>query len=122
MPQKSRILVIDDDPDILDAIKLTLEDEGYEVNTSSKPITLNKYDLSNLPGLIILDVLLSGSDGREVSRNLKSNPLTKKIPLILISADTAARKNFQGSMADDFISKPFDINDLLEKVKKYLKN
>lgn len=117
---KHKILVIDDDQDILDAIKFTLEEEGYLVETSKDPKTVDDLRKKNAPSLIILDVLLSTDDGRQISRKLKEGDL-KKIPIILISADTAAKKHFSYSKASEFISKPFDIDELTGKIKSLLK-
>ena len=118
---KHKILVIDDDQDILDAIRFTLEDEGYLVETSKNAGMIDDMSENNIPSLIILDVLLEGDDGRQISRKLKGNPVTKNIPVILVSADTAAKKYFSYSKASDFLSKPFDIDELLSKIKNLLK-
>lgn len=114
-----RILVVDDDPDILDAIQFVLEDAGYNVETSLKgeyAESLGKRD--NLPNLLILDVLLSGKDGRTICQKLKNCQRTKNIPILMISAHPNAQKTVKEVGADDFLPKPFDIGVLLEKVDK----
>jgi len=115
-----KILAIDDDTDILDAIKFTLEGEGYEVTTSEKgEYVENIHDKTGgLPDLIILDVLLSGKDGRIICKALKSQQDTKNIPIIMISAHPDAGKSSIEVGADDFLAKPFDIAVLLNKVEK----
>src|SRR5947209_19129198 len=100
-----KILVVDDDPGILDALKLTLEDAGYEVQTSDKgDYAENLRDTNGgLPDLIILDVLLSGKDGRTICRALKNRPDTQHIPIIMISAHPGAADSVRAVGANDFV-------------------
>lgn len=116
------ILIIDDDPDILDSMRFVLEGEEYTVITSEKgEYAENLYDKNNkLPALIILDVLLSGRDGRTICKKLKSKKKTKHIPIIMISAHPDAEKSIQKVGADWFLAKPFEGEDLLEVLKKQL--
>jgi DNA-binding response OmpR family regulator len=115
-----KILIIDDDPDILDAVQITLETEGYNSDITTKgDETYKKIDAYN-PDLIILDVLLSGNDGRTICKNLKKNEKTKKIPIIMISAHPTAKDSTKECGADSFIAKPFSITTLLDEVKKYI--
>ena len=119
---KKYILVVDDDPDILDAIRDTLEDAGYEVKTTEKgedAESLNNIS-GELPALIILDVLLSGMDGRVICKKLKKQKKTKHIPIIIISAHPSAGLSSTEAGADEFIAKPFDVDFLLEKIAQYL--
>lgn len=125
IPAKSpKVLVVDDDPDILDAIAYTLEDAGYTVTTTEKGEYAESLHDKNggLPDVIVLDVLLSGKDGRAICKKLKSQKKTEKIPIIMISAHPDAERSTKEVGADDFISKPFDINLFLEKVKKHTAN
>src|SRR5258708_12293323 len=78
-----KILVIDDDPDILDAVQMLLESEGYIVTTFSKGEEVDKLN-GDLPDLILLDVLLSGNDGRNISKKLKNQTRTPHIPTAII--------------------------------------
>jgi len=113
-----KILVVDDDPDILDALQLTLEDAGYDVTTAQKAEYAENLRDTNggLPDVIILDVLLSGKDGRLICRKLKSQEDTRHIPVLMISAHPTAQQSVQAVGADGFLAKPFDIDELLEKV------
>jgi DNA-binding response OmpR family regulator len=112
-----KILVVDDDPDILDAIQFVLEDAGYTVQTSLKGESAENIDkLDSMPNLLILDVLLSGKDGRTICRKLKSQAKTKNVPIIMISAHPGAQQTVKAVGANDFLSKPFDISMLLKKV------
>ena len=119
--QQTRILVVDDDPDILDAIRFLLEDEGYTVTTTEKgEYAENLHDGNGgLPDLIILDVLLSGKDGRTICRTLKSRPDTQHIPIIMISAHPDAEMAAYDVGADQFVAKPFDMFHLLELVEQF---
>lgn len=118
-----KILVIDDDPDVLDAIQLTLETNGYQVKATQKgEYAENLHDTSNnLPALIILDILLSGKDGRDICKKLKNQDETKQIPVLLISAHPNAEKSAREVGADDFLAKPFGVSDLLKKVRENIK-
>ncbi len=117
------ILVIDDDPDILDAIQYTLEDAGYKVVITEKAeYAENLHDKNGgLPDLIILDVLLSGKDGRTICNKLKSKKDTKHIPVIMISAHPNAEKSSKEVGAEAFLAKPFNVSVLLDYVKKHIK-
>lgn len=112
-----QILVVDDDTDILDALQCVLEDAGYTVKTCKDGGHAEKLaDEAALPKLIILDVLLSGKDGRVICRKLKRNERTKNIPIVMISAHPTAKKSVIASGANKFIPKPFDITNLLNTV------
>jgi DNA-binding response OmpR family regulator len=115
-----KILVVDDDPDILIAIQAMLEDEGYVVETTEKGEYAEQLQAANYPDLILLDMLLSGKDGREITRLLKNQLDTKHIPIIMLSAHPGALKETLAAGADDFLAKPFDIDTLLAKVEHYL--
>lgn len=116
-----QILIVDDDPDILDAISLTLEDQGYNISISEKGETAeNLLRADSLPDLLILDVLLSGKDGRDITRKLKENDLTRKMPVVMISAHPSAHVTALEAGADVFLPKPFEIDDLLDTVSSLL--
>ncbi len=119
--QSKRILVVDDDLDILDSLQFLLEFAGYEVKTTEKgEYAENLRDTNGgLPDLIILDVLLSGKDGRLICQKLKNQEETKHIPIIMISAHPSAKQSVSIVGADDFIAKPFDADELLAKVANY---
>ncbi|HXL37892.1 MAG TPA: response regulator transcription factor [Ktedonobacteraceae bacterium] len=119
--QAKKILVVDDDPDILDALRFMLEDSGYEVKTTEKgEYAENLHDTNGgLPDVIILDVLLSGKDGRLICQKLKSQEETQRIPIIMISAHPNAKQSVSAVGADDFMAKPFDMDELLATIAKY---
>lgn len=116
-----KILVSDDDLAILDAIRMILEDEGYEVTT--QPEGQKLYDLKGeLPDLILLDVWMSGVDGRDICKYLKSKEETKHIPIIMISANNSTERIATEAGANGFITKPFELTRLLATVKKHLES
>jgi CheY-like chemotaxis protein len=112
---KRKILIIDDDPSIVDVLSIILDSEGYTAYTKdgkkmSEIIKLN-------PDVILLDMMLSGVDGRDLCRRLKKNPKTCEIPVIMISAHHDAKSQSLLAGADAFISKPFDIEDIKKGVE-----
>lgn len=117
--QQKKILVADDDPAILDAVSILLEDEGYLVETTANGNTA-KIMKDKLPDLLLLDIWMSGVDGRDICKYLKSQNRTRKIPIIMISASKDADESAMAAGADDFLAKPFDIEDLLGKIEKYI--
>lgn len=116
-----KVLIIDDDPGIQEAIKAILEFGGYEVLITDQSDYLFNLSKDNLPGVILLDLLLSGISGKEVARRIKNNSDTKSIPVIMLSAHPSASKAALDSGADDFLAKPFDMDVLLEKIKQHSK-
>jgi len=115
-------MVVDDDEAILDVVKIILSSEGYIVETFTTGQEL--YTLtSNLPSLIILDILLSGEDGRDICYYLRKNVVTKHIPIILFSAHSQEDivYTLPNNAYDRFMSKPFDIDDLVKTVNNLVK-
>lgn len=118
----SKILVVDDDVDILSVMEILLTMKGFEVEVTAKGETaFSKID-SFKPDLILLDVLISGYDGRTICRQLKSNENTRHIPVIMFSAHPGAAATIADYGADDFIAKPFDVSFLMQKVNAQLYN
>lgn len=115
-----KILVADDDPAILDSIRMLLELNGYEVETTVDGEKIYKME-KDYPDILLLDIWMSGQDGRDICRYLKKNPLTKHIPIIMISASRDVMKSAHDANADDFIAKPFEIDELLSKINKYIR-
>jgi DNA-binding response OmpR family regulator len=116
------ILVVDDDPGILDALRFLFEEEGYRVLTNEKGDHAESLRDENggLPDLIVLDVLLSGKDGRLICQKLKRQRETRHIPIVMISAHPDAERSTMEVGADAFIAKPFAIDDLLATVAALL--
>lgn len=114
-----KILIADDVVAIVDAIKIILEDSNYEVISTTDGSQVSKLIKQN-PDLILLDIWMSGMDGGEICKKLKKDPKTKHIPVIIISANKDTKKIAENVGADDFIAKPFDLTELLDKVGKHL--
>ena len=118
-----KILVVDDEVDLVETIRLPLEMEGYTVRVSyNGEDALNKARKEN-PNLIILDIMLPKLDGYKVCRLLKFDERYKHIPILMLTAKTQEKDKIlgMGTGADEYITKPFDIDELVKKVKAYLK-
>lgn len=116
---EKRILVIDDDQEILDVVREILTNEGYRVQTSQNSACLQCLE-RDPPDLILLDILLQGEDGRDLCRQVKSHDQTRQIPVILFSANVVANSTIEACRADDFLSKPFWMDKLLDLVAKWI--
>ncbi|MDF3076237.1 MAG: response regulator [Sphingobacteriaceae bacterium] len=117
-----RILAIDDNPFILEALQDILEFSGYEVATLLDGNLVFETIGDNPPDLILLDVMLGGLDGREICSAIKESDRTQNIPVILISASHNLKDSMhQKGCPDDFVAKPFDIDFLLNKIQSHIK-
>lgn len=116
MPKK--ILIADDDPAILDSVEIMLEMEGYDVDTTANGETIYKMK-KDYPDVLLLDIWMSGQDGRDICKYLKKDPLTRHIPIIMVSASRDIMDSAKAAGADDFLAKPFEMDDLLGKIAKY---
>src|SRR5689334_383244 len=103
------VLVMDDDQDIQMMIQAILKFHGFAVKASSNSQMIYQLLDESKPRVILMDMLLSGVDGREVCRELKSKEDTKNIPVIMISAHPDAEVTCRAAGANDFIAKPFEI-------------
>ena len=117
-----RILILDDDPDTLEAIKEILSYSGFEVKTapSSDPLneTIAEYD----PHLLLIDMLLQGKNGGDICKALKLSEKTADLKIILISAYPGLTGAHAKYLCNDFIAKPFDMNVLIDKVNQQITN
>jgi DNA-binding response OmpR family regulator len=118
--KRKKILVVDDEQDILDFLQIILEEEGYDVMTTDKGDYLEKLHNGGLPDVILLDMLLSGKDGRAIVNYLKRQEETKHIPVIMFSAHPSAEESARKAGADDFVAKPFEIDVLLARIAQYM--
>jgi DNA-binding response OmpR family regulator len=115
-----KILLIDDDPDVITVLQLLLKKKGYEVATATREDEAYRQVTVFEPDLVVLDVLLSGVDGRSICKKLKNTPASKHIPVIMFSAHPSAQKNMEDFGADDFLSKPFESTKILERIEALL--
>src|SRR4051812_40215883 len=96
-----KVLVIDDDEGILEGFRAILESEGYDVELSADGEVLLHLSEKALPDLILLDILISGTDGRELCKILKAKPITQNIPVLMVSANIDTEAFSKGCGADD---------------------
>lgn len=116
-----RVLIVDDNQEILNILEILLDMEGYEVKCSDSGYGITDTVKSYHPDLILLDIMLGPLDGRDLCKSLKSNPDTTNIPIIMISASHDIYSlNDKDCKAEAFIAKPFNINNLVEKVGYYI--
>jgi DNA-binding response OmpR family regulator len=119
MDKGKTIMIADDDPGIVDAVEMMLCFEGYEVITTlTGDRVLAMVD--NYPDLFLLDVWMSGHDGRDICKVLKQRQGSKHIPVIMISASPELKRSATEAGADDFLEKPFDIDHLLNKIEQLI--
>ncbi|TSD67475.1 response regulator [Inquilinus sp. KBS0705] len=115
--QQKKIMIADDDPGIIDAVAMLLEFEGYDVTTTVDGRTV--LDMKDeLPDLLLLDIWMSGDDGRDICKKLKSANLTKNIPVIMLSASRDIKQSAITAGADDFLAKPFEMDELIRKIEQ----
>lgn len=120
--KEKKILVVDDNEDILLATSLILESAGYSVETSQKLDPVKKITPSTAPQLILLDMFLNGGNGTEITRKLKSQDSTCQIPIILVSGHGNVEKSAEQCGADAFLYKPFGMDQLLAVVERLIVN
>lgn len=114
------IQIIEDDEGIRDVIEYILQQSEFEVTVASnaKEFKINLFN--TLPDLILMDVRLPDGNGLQLCRKLKQNLDTRHIPVIIMSAHANAEESSKEAFADDFIAKPFDLDDLLKLIDKHL--
>jgi len=121
--QKERILVVEDDDDIRELLRYNLEKEGYKTNVVSTGEVALKKARSDTPSLIVLDLMLPGIDGLTVCREMRADPATRHIPILMLTAKSAESDIVAGLEvgADDYITKPFSPRVLLARVRAVLR-
>lgn len=117
---KKKILVVDDNPDIILTIKMGMEElsENYEVIGASNGNECIDYLKDHkAPDLILLDIMMPGLNGWDTAAEIKKHEDWKEIPLVFLSAKTDSfSKTFGGLVSGDYISKPFDLEDLYQRI------
>ena len=118
-----KVLVIDDDNNTIEFIKLGLKYEGFQVESSDTGADGLVAAQRLNPGLIILDILLPDLDGLEVCNRLRSNPTTRDIPILMLTAKDDVRDRVTGLQqgADDYLAKPFDFDELVARIRAILR-
>jgi len=120
--EKKKILLVDDEVDLVKTIQFSLELEGYKVLVSYNGEDALAQARKENPDLILLDLMLPKLDGYKVCRLLKFDEQYKHIPILMLTAKTQQKDRLLGmeTGADEYITKPFDMEELTEKIKKYL--
>lgn len=118
----AKILVVDDEPDIVELIALNLRKHGHAVESAYNGMQALAKCRNSRPDLIVLDVMMEGMDGLSVCEILRAQPKTRSIPVIMVTAATGeiARMNSFAAGAADFLSKPFSPGDLIRRVNRLL--
>ena len=122
MKQNARILVVDDEQDLLEILKFNLETEGYEVVTATSAEDALQLDIASFD-LLLLDVMMGGMSGFAMARQLKDNPATAQVPIIFLTARDTENDTVTGFNlgADDYISKPFSLREVMVRVRAVLR-
>ncbi|HWH63434.1 MAG TPA: response regulator [Ginsengibacter sp.] len=116
----SKLLIVDDSTDLLEAMELILLQKGYEVKTLPEYDSIYKEINNFNPDLLILDIFLAGRDGRDICEELRKTIADKYLCIIMFSASAKALENYKSYGADDYLEKPFGINNLVEKIESVL--
>lgn len=117
---KKRIHILEDDTDIGYIIEYLLKDEGYDLQISSTVKEMKNKLKDSIPDLFILDVMLPDGNGIEICKDLKNDLFTKHIPVIVMSANVRSKQMSEVATPDDYISKPFDLDDIEKRIRKLL--
>ena len=122
MKQNARILVVDDEQDLLEILKFNLETEGYEVVTATSAEDALLLDIASFD-LLLLDVMMGGMSGFAMARQLKDNPASAQVPIIFLTARDTENDTVTGFNlgADDYISKPFSLREVMVRVRAVLR-
>lgn len=128
MSDKKLILLVDDDPDFVEAVKVIVESGGYEVQVAYDGEEGLEAVAAKKPDLIVLDVMMPVMNGHEACSKLKADDATKDIPIILLTAvadrvttSTYTHRDMLESEAEDYMPKPVEPQELLERIQTWLK-
>ena len=113
-PHKDHVLVVEDEPDVLDLLRLHLRKEGYNVLEAGDGVTGLKIAREKLPAAVVLDLMIPGMRGEDVCRQLRAGEATAKIPVIMLTAKARPEERIAGLElgADDYLTKPFSPREL----------
>jgi len=115
-----KILIIEDEQDIVDIATLILEDEGYEVHSFTNFLGYENIVNNCHPDLVLLDLNLQGYHGKDICKYIKGTEHLKQTSVVLMSANRDIQAVKEEAGADAYICKPFDLNDFINTVKTYI--
>lgn len=120
---QAKILIVDDEADLAETIRFSLELEGYNVLVASDGEAGLNVARQEKPDLILLDLMLPKLDGYKVCRLLKFDERYKSIPILMLTAKTQEKDKILGKEtgANEYLTKPFEMDELMAKIKSYLK-
>ena len=120
---RAKVVIIEDEPDIIEVMSYNLKREGYQVSASRRGDEGLNLVRNQSPALVLLDLMLPGTDGLSICQQLKADPITRDIPIIIVSAKGEESDVVigLGLGADDYIAKPFSPRELLARVKAVLR-
>lgn len=118
MDDKIKVLVVDDDSGIGEMLKTLLEFYGFEVTVTEIPDSAESIIAEKEIDVVMLDMLISGVNGTDVCSRLRNNEETKNIPILMMSALHNAGDKCKKAGADDFIAKPFEMDELIAKIRE----
>ena len=117
---KKSVFVLEDNIDLIELFTILLEEESFQVSAFPSVKHFKKVIDEKLPDIFLLDIMLPDGNGADICNQLKNNPKTKHIPVILMSANTTIADIKNKCLADDFIAKPFDIEHFIKKLNHYV--
>lgn len=115
-----RIMICDDDAGILEMMEMIIEEYGFEAITEANSLNVLKGLEREQPDLLLLDIWMPLLSGDQVLKNIKADAQFKSLPVIMYSASSEGKAIAQTVGADDYIAKPFDLNDLEAKIRRLI--
>ena len=113
-----KVLIIEDSENILSLLEAMLSSEGFQIETRENIYNIVHHLKQDAPDLILMDMLLSGANGCDACRDIKMTPELNHIPIVMMSAHPSGELDCGGAGADYFVSKPFEMEELLDIIKK----
>lgn len=114
-----KVLVVDDDTEVLDVMQEALEYYGYEVRVTAQAYAAFSIIETFKPGVVLLDYLLDGANGADICHQIKMNPWTAHLPVVIVSAYSKVLQSKGDFGYDKLLAKPFDLNELISTVEKF---
>lgn len=118
---EKKIFIIDDDPGISETVRIFLEEEGYKTKWYSDGSRIEKILEKEKPDLLVIDYMLPGRNGDEITRAIRGKLNLRNLPIIMIAANQTSKKLAKASGVNEFLDKPFNMYELLNLVKRYTK-